>query len=83
MIFLLILRFFIHRKKKINKYKMDGNVNFDQIDDKTYKQLDLKIYDDEHPNLNIMVCSQSFLQIINFGIYRKEFNLFSFRLFYM
>ncbi len=62
---------------------MDGNVNFDQIDDKTYKQLDLKIYDDEHPNLNIMVCSQSFLQIINFGIYRKEFNLFSFRLFYM
>jgi len=47
MIFLLILRCFIHQKRKTNKYNLDENI---------YKQLDFKIYDDEHPNLIKMVC---------------------------
>jgi hypothetical protein len=76
MILLLLLRCCIHRKSKTKKYKIDGNTNLDQIDLNTYKQLDLKVYDDEHPNLIKMVC------ICQSILYRMKY-FFSFRLFYM
>jgi hypothetical protein len=55
MIFFLILRVFIHKKSKTKKYQINGNNNLDEIDVNTYKQLNLQTYDDEHPNLIIMV----------------------------
>jgi len=56
MILLLIIRFFIYRKPKINKYTIDTNTNLTELDLNTYKEFDLKNYDDEHPNLTKMVC---------------------------
>jgi amino acid transporter len=56
MIFLLILRFFIHRKRKTKKYIIDGNTNLNKLDINIYKQLELRVYDDENPNLIKMVC---------------------------
>jgi len=55
MIFFLILRFFIHRKTNEKIYKIEGNNQVDEMDINTYKQLDLRTYDDEHPNLIKMV----------------------------
>jgi hypothetical protein len=55
MIFFLLLRVLIHRKSETNKYQIDGNNHFDQLDRNSYKQLDLITYDDEHPNLIKMV----------------------------
>jgi len=60
MIFFLILAFFIHRKSKTKKYKIDGNNNLDKIDENTYKQLNLRTYDDEDPSLIKMVCCRFF-----------------------
>jgi len=56
MILLLIIRVFIYRKSKTDKYKINTNTNLTEIDLNTYKQYDLKNYDDEHPNLTKMVC---------------------------
>jgi hypothetical protein len=56
MILLLIIRICIYRKPKKNKYQIDRNTNLTELDIDTYKQFDLKNYDDEHPNLTKMVC---------------------------
>jgi hypothetical protein len=59
MILLLIIRMFIYRKPKTNKYKIDVNTNLTELDINSYKQFDLRNYDDEHPNLTKLVCSIS------------------------
>jgi len=56
MILFLILRIFVHRKPKTNKYGMDDNINLNELDVNAYKQFDLRNYDDENPNLTKMVC---------------------------
>ena len=58
MIVLLIIRYFIYRKSKSNKYKIDIDTNLTELDLNTYRQFDLKNYDDEHPNLTKMVCER-------------------------
>ena len=57
MIFFLILRVLIYRKTKTKKYQIDGNTFVRTIQMDTYKPMDFKTYDDEHPNLIKMVCS--------------------------
>lgn len=56
MILILIIRLFIYRKPKTNKYTMNGDASLTELDLNTYKQFNLKNYDDEHPNLTKMVC---------------------------
>ncbi|CAF1312225.1 unnamed protein product [Adineta steineri] len=55
MILLLVIRYFIYRKAKKDKYKNNMNTNLTELDINTYKNFDLRTYDDEHPNLIKMV----------------------------
>ncbi|CAF1480354.1 unnamed protein product [Rotaria sp. Silwood1] len=64
MIFLLILRFYIHKNTKPKKYKIDENNYLADMDINAYKQLDLTTYDDEHPNLIKMVILYVIVYII-------------------
>ena len=58
MLLLLICRLVIYRKPKTQKYKIDENDHFNNLNMNTYKQMDLANYDDEHPNLFRMVGSR-------------------------
>ncbi|CAF3659552.1 unnamed protein product [Rotaria sordida] len=93
MILLLIIRFFIYRKSTTNKYKTNTDINLTELDSNTYKQFDLKNYDDEHPNLTKMVVLYVIVFIIcqlPYYIYRLvriyhpsiELNLFSINILY-
>ncbi|CAF0987729.1 unnamed protein product [Adineta ricciae] len=55
MIVLLIIRFVVHRQPKSHKYRTNANTDLTELDIDTYKQFDLKAYDDEHPNMFKMV----------------------------
>jgi hypothetical protein len=88
MILFLIIRGFVHRKPKISKYQIDKNTSLTELDINSYKQFDLRHYDDEHPNLTKMVC-----KIFHFIDKKKrgmisldkkiDFIYLVFRLFYM
>ncbi|CAF0836513.1 unnamed protein product [Rotaria sp. Silwood1] len=93
MILLLVIRLFIYRKPKTNKYKTNTDINLTEIDINTYKQFDLKNYDDEHPNLIKMVVLYVIVFIIcqlPYYIYRLvriyhpsiELNLFTMNILY-
>ena len=55
MIGFLILRLVIRRKAKTGTYHIDKINTLDDVHINAYKQLDLRVYDDEHPNLIKMV----------------------------
>lgn len=64
MIFLLILRAFIHKKSNTKKLQPDANYDNDDLNIDTYKKFDLAMYDDEHPNLIKMVGFFLFLDFL-------------------
>ncbi|CAF1309592.1 unnamed protein product [Rotaria sordida] len=80
-------------KSTTNKYKTNTDINLTELDLNTYKQFDLKNYDDEHPNLTKMVVLYVIVFIIcqlPYYIYRLvriyhpsiELNLFSINILY-